>query len=69
MKEQSASVNLDLNEKAIGSVKLSLVAETLGKNGTSSASSQEEESSSSESSSSESSEASSEESSEESSEA
>ena len=69
VKEQSASVNLDLNEKAIGSVKLSLVAETLGKNGTSSASSQEEESSSSESSSSESSEASSEESSEESSEA
>lgn len=50
VKEQSANVNLELNEKAIAGVKLSLVADTLGKNGTSSASSQEESSSSSESS-------------------
>lgn len=64
--EQSANVNVELNNKAISSVKLSLVAETLGKEGTSSAASSEVESSSSESSAEESSSESSEESSEES---
>lgn len=64
--EQSANVDVELNDKAIASVKLSLVAETLGKEGTSSAASSEGESSSSESSEEASSSESSEESSEES---
>lgn len=50
VEEQSANVNMELNSKAVSSVNLSLVAETLGKNGTSTAPSSEAETSSSESS-------------------
>lgn len=68
--EQSANVNVELNQKAIGSVKLSTIADTLGKNGTSSTESSavEDEGGSSEGASAESGEESSEESSGESSE-
>lgn len=51
--EQGASLGVELNQKAISAVKLSVLADTMGANGTSSASSLEEDSSSSSESSSE----------------